>query len=41
MPMRILPATAPFIRSPVEGSIHDLVILDAGTDSRLSPSKAA
>jgi cytochrome P450 len=41
MPMRILPPTAPFTSNPVEGNIHDLVTLDAGTDPSFSLPRAA
>jgi cytochrome P450 len=41
MPMLILRPTASFTSNPVEGNIHDLVTLDAGTHQSGSLSRAA
>jgi cytochrome P450 len=41
MPMLILPPTARFSSNPVEGNIHDLVTLDAGTTQSFSLPKVA
>jgi cytochrome P450 len=41
MPMLVQPPTAPFVSSYVEGNIHDLMVLEPGTDRAGSRPRAA